>query len=241
MPPRTAVLLTLAFLAGCDTQEETPSPPSALFTAVVTDPSGDPVEGLDLFVGYPLPSSGASRTGAGGGVRIYPNPARERAVASFFIQEPQDVALRLYDLDSTLVATLSEGAYEAGQYQVSVDFTAVDGGEGGVYRVVLEGESFTDETYVVHAAGPAADTAAFYLGTTDAEGRVVVDDRTRFPSLYPNPPVIEVTDEEGSSLGLFTFEDDVELVLADPDTGEVDAEAFTLSDEENTASLTWNP
>ena len=223
-------------LIACDSQADEPS---ALFTAEVTDPEGAPVEGLDLYVAYPL--FDAARGSAGGGaVTVYPNPAVRRAGISLSVLEAQRIALRLYDLDSTLVVTLSDQVYAAGQHAHVVDLAGLEGGEGGVYRVVAEGETFEAETYLVHSTGHREfDAVTFHLGTTDEEGRVTVDERARFPSLY-DLPGIEVADEEGNPLGLLGFEDDVEFVLVAADSTD-QAEDFELDETGNVAELTWDP
>ena len=79
----------------------------------------------------------------------------------------------------------------------------------------------------------------FSVGTTDADGRITLDDRRLFPYLYDLPD-FPATSEDGETIGTISLTSTVRFYLRDPDTG-----AMKRFDREVTGStnpsFTWDP
>ena len=214
---RVLLSLLLLAVAGCD---HTEPEPEAFFVATARDASGAPVAGLDLFLTYgslmPDDARRADLRTNGQALDLsapFPNPVRTLSRVHFSVPEPQDLTLRLFDVAGEEVTTLFEEAAQAEAYSVVVD---VSGYPSGVYRFTLEGAGQTVDRYLLvsdaEGGGPVGGLAVF-LGTTDANGRVLVDDRTRFPSLFNIPTSHLVTDDTGNVLGEFVIGPEAGLVL----------------------------
>ena len=236
--------LLLLAVAGCDQAEPEPE---AFFVATARDVSGAPVAGLDLFLTYgslvPDDARRADPRTSGQALDLsapFPNPTRNLSRVSFSVPEPQDLTLRLFDVAGEEVAILFEEAAQATTYSVVVDVSAHP---AGVYRLTLEGANVAVDRYLIvsdaEGEGPIGGLAVF-LGTTDANGRVLVDDRTRFPSLFNIPTSHLVTDDTANVLGEFVIGAEAGLVLQDAG-GRTAGRSIQINDAGVDVELTFYP
>ncbi|HPS62208.1 MAG TPA: right-handed parallel beta-helix repeat-containing protein [Bacteroidales bacterium] len=91
-----------------------------------------------IVITIPLINSTLTGTGTGlsrTGLSVAPNPARESAKVSFSLAEPTKVRLTLLDLPGTVVMTLADRAFEAGERRVTLSTSAL---KSGIYFLKLE-------------------------------------------------------------------------------------------------------
>jgi len=71
--------------------------------------------------------------------RTYPNPASERATVEYALPERADVTIAVYDVLGRRVATLADGATEAGRHTAILDAGQMP---SGTYFVRMRAEGF---------------------------------------------------------------------------------------------------
>jgi hypothetical protein len=207
-----AFLTALAICAACS--DDGVSPGHFRVTIEVTDPQGDPVAGLELAV---VPDTPFYQDGKAAG-------ARAAVTIPFSVAQASDIRLAVEDIEGTEVCLLDETTVPAGLHQR----TWIGRDEGGVhqpsgvYAVTLlvrpEGSDVVvldDRRYMLMAL---IDPGHLSVGTTDAAGRIVLDDRRLFPHLF-DPPDIPATDETGQQVGTIEITSLVRFYLLDPAGG----------------------
>ncbi len=243
--PSLVVALSLV-LAACDGADpEVETGPGGVLSVTVRTSSGAPAPGLDLFATYGslLPGAdarSATRSGALAVFAPFPTPATTLSLVRFETTEAGPARVRVLDVAGAERAVVLDQALAAGSHQVAVD---VSGWLGGVYRVVVEAGGESTETYLLKtdAVGDGVQTGlAVFLGRTDADGRVVVTDSTRFPALFDGPRSYVAVDDQGSELGRFAVDRTFGLVLQDAD-GRTDGRTATLRDGGTAVDLTFAP
>lgn len=230
-------------LGACDSAEPDAGP-GALLTVQATTAAGAPAAGLDLFATYgALQPASRRATSASGAVDVSaPSPSPAVRVSSVTFQTSTDgpVRVRLLDIARQAVAVVLDDVLEAGAHRVLVD---LEGVLAGVYRVVVEAGGESAERYLLKTDGagdPVPLGLAIYLGRTGADGRVVVNDSTRFPALYDVPRRFVTIDDQGSQLGEFEVGRAIGLVLQNAD-GDSDGRVVTLRDGGTAVDLTFDP
>ena len=241
MIPRLAAFLALLLVVGCDSDEPDDEFPDAVLVATVRDAGGAPAVGLDVFLTYGdlVPGDAARHAVAIGPIQAFPTPATSLSLVRFEVDGPAPVTVRLFDVAGAALATLVDGQTLDGQSQIGVDLSPY---AAGAYRidVTSRGETASRTLLKTDSFNEGDIGLAIFLGTTDAQGRLVVEDRTRFPSLYDVPSPYAVTDEQGNTLGQFDLGRSVGLVAQD-DEGRTDGTRVTLRDGRTETSFTFAP
>ena len=75
-------------------------------------------------------------------IQATPNPFTEKLNVSFYLNEPQNVKVRLIDAAGKEVAGLHDGELKSGQQQLNFDAKAISGLTAGAYYITLEGKTF---------------------------------------------------------------------------------------------------
>lgn len=234
LAPILALLAALA--AGCD---EADPEPDAFFVATVSDASGAAVAGAEVYVVYgdaePYRDDARQRRLALEVSGPFPNPTTSQTLLVFGLSEPQAVRVRLLDVTGAVVETLTDQEFPAGQHAQSIDLS---GQTAGYYVLDIDAGGETVAQPVLKTAAPG-DGLAIFLGRTDASGRLAVDDRTRFPSLYAPDPVV-ITDDQGNQLSTLTLTAAVEVVALG-DSGQRARKATVIREEGASVSLRFAP
>ena len=237
----------LSLVAACDsTQPEVPSTPEGLLVVTAETAAGEPFPGLALFATYGalLPDDDAARARAtAAGLQVFapfPSPTRTLSLIRFQVSEAGPVRVVLLDVAGSERQVVVDGDLSAGLHQVPIDLSEE---LAGVYRVAVEADGARAEAYVLKTDAIAEGAQlglAVLLGTTDAEGRVVVTDSTRFPALYDIPRAFPAIDEQGSVLGEFAVDRAIGLVLQDAG-GRAGGQTVALLDGGTVVALTVSP
>jgi len=206
---RVALLLILpALLASCS--DDGVSPQGFRVVVEVTDTLGTPVAGLDLAVAPDTPYYQDGKATS-------PKPV---VTIPFTIAQSSRVRLAISDIEDREVRLLDERILDPGPYdwQWNGYDDAQQPLDSGVYHVNLRVED-PDTGALIHAQSrpvlmALTDPAHRSVGTTDAEGRIVLDDRRLFPHLFA-PPEIPAVSCTGESLGTIRFTSLMRFYLAD--------------------------
>lgn len=218
------LLVGLLPVAGCDGGEPAPDPetfgaavptPDGFGVDIrVVDAAGQPLADVPVYARIPWgrevdrPSDGAGESP----LMVYPNPFLNVSLARLSIGEAGPASVRVYDLEGGEVATLLDEEVGAGERNVPFWGTVLP--DGGVYVVRLETGGEVFETPVLrasdHTGAWGEGTYEVALGRTGADGRLVIEDRARFPGLY-DLELVRVT-FEGDAAGTFTVGSAVEFV-----------------------------
>lgn len=215
-----------------------------LLTVTAQTSSGTPVPGLQLFATYGdlirTPTREASRE-AFEVTQPIPNPAVVNARVEVQVEQAGTATVRVLDVAGVEKAVVFDGEVSVGRYAFAIDVSAW---AAGVYRVVVEAGGAVVERYLLKtdAALEGQIGLAIYLGQTDAQGRVVVTDSTRFPGLYDVPSQYVTVDETGQPLGSFLVDRSFGLELQDDDEGaRGSTQVMLLGDDGAVASITVTP
>lgn len=217
-----AALLLVALLpvVGCDGGDPTPDAGPFGVAIRVVDGEGRPLADEPVYarIAWGVSAEHPARRG-GGAVRfttVAPSPFMSRAIVMLDVLEAGEGSARVFDLENRPVATLWGGSFAASTQYVR-DLTADSLRHGGVYRLRAEVGDESDEALVLYA--PTYTNAVPYgtyevmLGRTAADGRLVVEDRALFPSLYDIE--LERIDDSGQALGTLAFDSRIEFVVED--------------------------
>ncbi len=234
---RLEIVLAVAFvasaflLAACG-NDDPGAPVSVRVTVEVVDAQGDPVPGLDLdtapdtpFYGEAVARPAAAVTPAAEPGKAYPNPFYPATTLRFIAGAGSLVRLTVEDVDRVAFRTLIEGPVAAGTHSVVWDGRDSTGADvpGGVYYAHLAiHETATDslladqrDTLLLARLG----SGGFAVGTTDADGRIVLDDDRLFPYLHGVAP-FAAYDENADPVGTITLTPAVRFYFHDPGTGQ---------------------
>jgi len=229
-------ILVLTLVAGCDDDATNAGADSFLVRITITDPSGAPVEGLQISAAPDLPqfyqdgvawqdADTLAPVPADGGLAIYPSPFYPVAAIEFTSVETSSIRLTVDDIEGRTVDVLiDDGERPAGRF--SVNWAAPNAPEGpapgGVYfaYLVLEsgGEIRHEETVPMLYVPLYPDQ--FSIGTTDDQGRLDIIDARYFPQLYDLPP-IPARDETGVEVATIQLGPETRFYARDPATGDL--------------------
>ena len=151
-----------------------------------------------------------------------------------------EVDIDIVDLDGEVRRNVFDGPRAAGSNLFQIDGTNDDGSDlgGGVYivRAVVGADTLRFTT--VRDVLPDGEEGPFgrLLGRTDAEGRVVVTDRTTVPAFYGIDSV-GYTDDLGFSLGELRLSRSAEIVVFSADGDERASETVRFEDGPNDVEI----
>jgi len=234
---RLAIVLPVAlvastfFMAACG-DDDPATPRSLQVTVEVVDAQGDPVPGLDLdtapdspFYGEPVARPLGAAIPVTGLGQPFPNPFYPSVRLDVTMAIAGDARLAIEDVNGAELRVLTEGPRDAGSYALVWNGRDGSGEEvpGTVYYAHLvahdaAGDSVMAdqrETLLLARLG----SGGFAVGTTDAEGRIVLDDDRLFPYLHGVEP-FGAYDETGTPTGTITLTPAVRFYLTDPGTGQ---------------------
>ncbi len=227
------VITALVLTAGCSDDVTEPVTVSFTVDLTVTDPSGDPVAGLEAKLHVFLPPE------------VMPYAAKPRAVVPFAVPVTSAVTLIAYDLDGKVVKKLYEGIALAGRHQVSLGSDEEGNPLLGthLYRCEMvasvEGaEQYRGETFLTLYTAIDQEQRPV-LGITDDQGRIRYNRRLEFPYLYNPGPQMRV-DETAVVKGTFEFSDKVEITLIHPGLGLHSDHEVVIGQGRNTVNLVWD-
>ncbi len=228
-----ALLIGLTICAACSDDGVTPE--GFQVDIRVSDPQGDPVAGLNLAVVPDLP--------------FYPDmKAREvRSVVTIpmSVAQASDIRVAILDIEGNEIRMMFDGSVPAGGHHMQWNGADDEGTpmHSGVYAVSLvvrpEGGDVVvldDRKYMMMAI---LDFDREIVGTTDALGRIVLDDRRLFPHLF-DPPDIPATDEDGDPIGTLQLTPTTRFYLTHPGGGGHMRFDRTV-DGSATMVLVWDP
>ncbi|MBC8423562.1 hypothetical protein H8E07_05520 [bacterium] len=202
------LLILLALLASCSDDAVTPE--TFAVTIEVTDPQGDPVAGLDLALAPDTPYYQDDKT----------TGSRAAVTIPFEIAQTSSVRMTILDIEGDEVRLMATAPLPANRYQWQWDGRDETGTHlpSGVYAVNLEVRPEGSDTVVLDARKymlmAILDPGHVSVGTTDAEGRIVLDDKRLFPQLY-DARTIAATDETGEIIGAVEITSTTRFYLGD--------------------------
>lgn len=232
-----SVLLSTVFIfSACSDDSPTETPPVVekefSIEFEVLDVQGSPVEGiqLTLFNDHDF-FQGKSKNRAA--IRI-----------QFTVAEDAPIVLYVNDAKGDTVNTLVHGWVQAGVHQVM--WNGRDDREelqnSGRYtaqlRIYSEGSflAYSDSLGIL-LSQPDAD---MFVATTNANGIIVLEDKTLFPQLF-NLPDMMATDENGDELGLFTVTDTMHFYFRDAATMVTMHKMYNINENINRVTYVWDP
>jgi len=233
------LILSLATAAlclglGACSDDDPVKPQEFTVTIQVTDPAGNPVEGLrvGLLNDNPYMQDGIAVAKASAAIRFQiPVPCRVQCA----IQDIEGQAIREMvdaDLPAGVHQIVWNGRDNADVHQPSGRYT--------FHMVALQlgtgQQLFEDRTDMLLAM---LDTSRVPAGYTDARGRLVLKDRKLFPHLY-NRPDMTATDETGEAMGKLTLTPSMRISLVDESGGGAMRFLKEVSGS-GTLELTWDP
>ncbi|MEM8560400.1 MAG: hypothetical protein AAF809_09995 [Bacteroidota bacterium] len=247
--------------AGTITPGDLADAPNAdsLFQIVVVDERGAPVPDLLVMVrsDLDLDLTATDRFEDGvpnfeaGPVFASPADSDTPAVIQYTLEQAGLVRLFLKTAAGVFLAEFFTAEQEPGTYTAAIPFQLYDPANpdalvtpGGVYFVEVDVDGAKADVPAVFTECPfLRDLPEVWgwLGTTDAGGTVLVDDRARFPSTYTNFPVLELRDAAGTYGGTFTFEVPVTIVVKDRDGNEATYQTTIDPNAVNFFEAVWNP
>lgn len=222
----------LALVSACGDDDGPVKPGSFRFTIRVVDPDGDPVEGLDLSLAPNVPFYQDGKK----------SPDYRPAVSiPFVLQQESNVRMSIEDVEGNEVRLLGELPLFAGSYHFTWD--GLDDNENrlssGVYtaHLVVRHPSTDDVLYDNRKSMLMAilDAARYSAGTTDANGRIVLDDTRMFPFLH-DAEDIPAVDENGEQTGTIRFTASTRFQLFDLTNG---GSMRFNHDVDGTGSVEW--
>lgn len=191
-------LAVLAWLSACDDDDPT-TPEEFQVVVQVTDPTGNPVEGLDLSLTMQTDFFQDGKAGTA-------EPGRPAVTIPFEVARACSIRLSIEDITGDEVRLLGQQSVPAGVHNWVWNGWD-DRGEGlpsGVYTarlVMIDPDTdgvLLEETKVMLMA--ILDAGRYSVGTTDQDGRIVLTDRKLFPFLHDIEDILAV-DETGNALG----------------------------------------
>jgi len=222
----------LAFLGGCGDDATTPDD-SFQLTVVVTDSAGDPVPDLDLVV---LMDSPYYQDGLAAKARVtlgWTQPQVAYDVVT--IEDAAGAHLRTVVADSGAVGRHEvswDGRDDAGAAQVS-----------GLYWVRYRASDFQGNLLFEDRQPMYMALMAFpdgQVGTTDADGRIVLDDKRLFPKLFGDM-AMTARNELGEAMGDFPLTSLMRFYLRDSAAGVGQRFDREVTGTGGTLALTWAP
>ncbi len=204
------ILMLVVPLAGCD-EDDPVTPPAFKVTVRVVDAQGDPVEGLDISL---VPDTPFYQDG------LKTPDYRPAVVIPFQLDHESNIRLTIEDITGAEVRLLGQQLAPAGSHTWVWNGLDDPGNRlpSGYYTAHLEVRDQVDGNLRyddrVHMLMAIIDPSRYSVGTTDAEGEVVLTDKRLFPHLY-DAPSMPATDENGEIMGTIQFTGSMRFGLAD--------------------------
>lgn len=248
------ILAALATLSSCGGEDDIVDPPGPTFavTVEVADAAGAPVPGLAMSLapdgpwygekahGVALPAAAIER------LRLpHPCPFNPAVTLDFELDGARDVTLTVEDVATGTVKLLVDEPLIAGAHSVAWNGLDDDGERvpSGIYRARLElrdqdtGDVVLDQSQTMLLA--ILDPDRYSVGTTDADGRIVLEDIRLFPYLF-DVPDFPAVDETGEQIGTISLTAAMRFYLRDPATGDLMQFHADVNGSE-TLQFTWDP
>ncbi|HPF71096.1 MAG TPA: FlgD immunoglobulin-like domain containing protein [Candidatus Krumholzibacteria bacterium] len=206
-----ALIGALVLVAACGDDN---GPESWQTTVRVTDQEGHRVAGLDLMILMDSP--------------FYQDGLANKAAVTLRWYQPEAarMVMTVEDVARGTIRHVYDQESPAGSHAVVWNGLDDDGvhAYSGLYYAHLVAYGTADSVRF-DASAPMflamMDFDQATLGTTDADGEIVLRDRTLFPHLYGDPGMIAV-DENGDPIGLFPLTSTYRFYLRDPRYGHVE-------------------
>jgi len=208
-------VISVALFSACSEDSPIVIPPEEeedfAFEFLVEDVHGNPVEGiqLTLFNDHDYMQGNA---GSRAMIRI-----------PFSLESRIETLVYIKDVEGDTVKTVAHGMLPAGQHENTWNGRNEAGIHlnSGRYEVHLH--LFSDEGATVYAdsmgillSQPDSD---FFIGTSDVDGRIVIDDKRHFPQLYGFSDMYSV-DESRVLRGMFNVTSTMHAFFKDPASGQ---------------------
>ena len=224
----SACLIPVLLVPACSDDDDPTAPTGFQVVIEIVDGQGDPLEGLDLGA---VPESPYYQDGkASDGDEMppppplsYPYPCPFNGVVAmiFTVAEPGHVRLAVEDIEGTEIRVLVDGEFAADSRSVQWNGTDDLGAPmaSGIYTAHLVirdgsgGEIVTEYSHDMLMAN--MDPERWSIATSDARGRIVLDDKRLFPYLY-DPDPIPAVDESVNPLGEIVLTPSMRFYVYDP-------------------------
>ncbi|MCP4571387.1 MAG: hypothetical protein GY838_03475 [bacterium] len=228
------VLAVLLLTPACGDDDGSPSGRFAV-TIEVVDNAGEPVPGLELTLWNDSP--------------FLQDAGPVKAVTHVAWVQPLAARTRLTveDIEGELVQVLTDEEHFAGDHWIGwygrneEDIHQLS----GRYTMKLEGfdrdtgeVAHTSTVDVWMAMGSFREDQS--VGTTNARGRILLDDMRLFPHLYDRP-AIPAYDETGESMGMIELDEDMVVLLRDPADDNLMRAKAKIRHNGDHLVLVWNP
>ncbi|MBK5283932.1 MAG: T9SS type A sorting domain-containing protein [Bacteroidia bacterium] len=79
---------------------------------------------------------------------IYPNPVSTSTTVSFYIEQTENVCLKIFDVNGRLVTTLADASFEEGDYEIIWNAEEVN---AGIYFLRMETASYSENQKLIVA------------------------------------------------------------------------------------------
>lgn len=231
------LFLAVPFLGACEEDSDPPVDPGFSVDLTVVDSNGDAMAGVEAYLHIPLPP----------GITQDKSSGRAATAFRFEIPAPRRVSLDVYDLQGEPVRQLLDAELPAGAHELVWDARDQTGQPFLGTRVfevlmrVFDGDKllYGSSVYPVLHTGLDAGQQPL-VGTTDASGRLRIEDRDLFPMLDA-PTDLEAMDETGASQGSFAIGDEAQVRLRDPNTQESMVVTMDIQEGPNRRTVAWTP
>ncbi len=223
-----ALAAALVLFAACNDDDGPAGPELFQVVLEVTDPDGAPVAGLELGLAPDTPfymdgkvSSEVVSDSEPGLDLPYPVPFNPSVMIKFTTAQQGTVSVVIEDVAGDPVRHLYREDQQAGLRTIMWNGQDDDQATApaGVYFAHLtqieaeSGNTLLDERRPMLMANFYANQAL--VGTTDAEGRIVLSDERLFPYLFDVDP-FPATDENGLTIGTITLTPAMRFYFTDP-------------------------
>jgi hypothetical protein len=232
------LVAVLPWVMSCGEDEtqciDCPQAPEFVFRIAVRDAAGRPVPGLRVSLQYPPFAARATRD------RRSHSSALPATLVHFEAPDTTVVTLDVIDLARRVVAQpLSLYRTLPGLHAIAL---APDAPYGAYWcRLVARDDSAVVFRDSVLAGWWPLTPESNVLGVTDAYGGLETHDALRFPNVLELPPLAHMN-EQGDSLGVWSYPDTVVVVLAGPPGGpfgQVSSNRLVVGPGLNEFELAW--
>lgn len=220
----------LLFLCLPACSDDDPAAPEEFAVVIeIVDADGAPLAGLPMSA---LPDTPFYMDGKAGGdegiptaptdlATPYPCPYNRVVAIRFMLEETGHALLEIEDIEGTAIRRLVEQEFDAGPRVYQWDGCDDEGADmtSGVYTAHLVVRDMTGGEIVAEQRRDMLmanmDPTRRPVGTSDAQGRIVLSDRRLFPWLF-DPDPIPAVDESGESIGSIELTATMRFYVHDP-------------------------